>query len=315
MSEGGIGLLLVAIFGVGSLIHGIYDVVLDFPPDWNGILRIMIPTVAFTTWAVVRVWKYRSKPAARALPATRGFAVVVQNNSGITAVGLIAGENRRRKARGLRSRHAKVLIYALMIGVGLVFLLVYFFYAGKYTLKGTLTDEQVAALDARPSPHASASPNLLKANDETRTVPSANPPNTEDSGGSAKLIIPSRKEAPTYFLPLFFATDFYNSLDHLRGGRAYVVDADREWLEDQIIGSPDPLAPPTKDDVPLGVKCTQIFLLLLLALSAFFLTMGTTLMGFLPKRGFEHEDAVEAIGSNIDPSSSTALPTDLINPF
>src|SRR5208282_3623110 len=76
MREGGLGLLLVVIFGIGAFINHVYDAVFQFPPDWLPVLRLMLPLVAFTTWSTVRVWLYKSRHDAKEKPQTLGFAVV-----------------------------------------------------------------------------------------------------------------------------------------------------------------------------------------------------------------------------------------------
>src|SRR5580698_3513860 len=60
MREGGLGLLLVVIFGITAFIQHVYDAVFQFPPDWLPVLRLMLPLVAFTTWTTVRVWMFKS---------------------------------------------------------------------------------------------------------------------------------------------------------------------------------------------------------------------------------------------------------------
>jgi hypothetical protein len=242
MREGGLGLLLVVIFGITAFIQHVYDAVFQFPPDWLPVLRLMLPLVAFTTWTTVRVWMFKSNRWAR---GKRGFDVVPQEKPATTAPSDAPQE--KSPAAGSPAHHAVVhrshrktalLSWTFVIaGIGCFF--AYFVCSSQYTLYTATTTQNGT----------------------------------------------SPRTGPVYVLPLWHIPAFEKSLKE-RGGMSYVVDNDWVWLEDQL----------KEGEVAEAVLCTKIMLMALLLVATLLLTVGTTLLTFLPKRNFTPEDAIEAGG-------------------
>ncbi len=94
----------------------------------------------------------------------------------------------------------------------------------------------------------------------------------DDNAGSQAFVLP------------FPPVEEFDKEVKWRRGMPYVIDNDKYWLADRL----------THPDVAWYVLFTKLILMTLLLIAVSLLTAGTTLLTFLPKRGFGLEDANEA---------------------
>jgi hypothetical protein len=245
MSEGGLALVLVLIFGVWAFVSDVFKAVFQFPPDWRPVLRLLLPVVAVSSWSLVRVWmRQRDKIGQR---AKRGNPKGSKKKKG-------AGDKEQTPEPDLTPRRARLSSVLIISGI-LVFIL-YFAFSSEYTLMST---------EITLTPGSQPSVRLPQPNDDAQN-------DTRE----------------VFVLPFGSLKAFDDAVD-VRGGRTYVVDNDKYWLADRL----------TQADFATRVLVTKLILMVLLNFAVALLVTGTTVLTFLPKRGFGHEDALEAGASHV----------------
>jgi hypothetical protein len=194
MREGGLGLAIVIVFGVTPFINDVYYAVFNFPPDWIPILHLLLPTVAFAAWLIVRVWTYRpeedSGDKSQRTPIIIYLVNAVTRTFGVFRVSEPAGKPRRSESQGL---HLVGSVVLLAVGIAVFFL--YFYVADRFTFVSS---------DYLPVASTSA-----HARDQKPTHPEI------------------------FVFPLHQTADFTNSVK-MRGGIAFIVDNDPYWLSDRL---------------------------------------------------------------------------------